>query len=582
MIKSFFLLLTRCYRLALPYGRVKLLAVLGLIFFNGLLQLIGVSSVFPFFALAADPERIRRSPVGIALLNLLPPMDTNQLMIIAGIFAILMLFTASIGSMVSDYLRIKYAFGLCHWLRQRIFASYARQPYSYFLKRNSAEMAQQLWDVQTFIGSVLMPVGEFLSRLVLVMLLLAGVFYVQPWIALGAFLLFGGFYFAVFVWLRPRTRAVGVALKEHEVGFAKNTLQFLNGIKTVFVHDKSRYFMDEAMVHSSQMGKYQSKTPIYSSGPRYLIEPIAFGSLVAIVIILAIQGRPFADILPNLSVMALAAYRLLPALQMLYGQLVNIASYNYTLTKIERELVGLEDRDVLPATVKLQTLPFEREIGLKNITFRYGGASAPVLSEFCLKIGKNESIGIAGPSGSGKSTLVDLMLGLHLPDSGSIHLDDLPITKSEISSWRSMIGYVPQDIYLMDDTIAANIAFGIDPSKIDPLRLREAAQGAQILEFIEKELPEGFQTAVGERGVRLSGGQRQRIGLARALYHNPQILILDEATSALDHNTEAAVMETINSLQGTLTIITIAHRLSTLERCDRIIRLEKGRITSSS
>ena len=582
MLSSFFKLLTRCYRLALPYGRLKLFGVLAMIMLNGLLQLVGVTSVFPFFSLAADPDRIRRSPVGSSLLHLLPPMDTNHLMVLTGLFAIVMLFTASIGSMVSDHLRIKYAFGLCHWLRKRIFASYARQPYSYFLRRNSAEMAQQLWDVQTFIGNVLMPVGEFLSRLVLVMLLLAGVFYVQPWIALGAFLLFGGFYFAVFVWLRPRTRAVGVALKEHEVGFAKNTLQFLNGIKTVFVHDKSSFFMDEAMVHSSQMGKYQSKTPIYSSGPRYLIEPIAFGSLVAIVIILAIQGRPFADILPNLSVMALAAYRLLPALQMLYGQLVNIASYNYTLTKIETELAGLEESDALPAAEKLKSLPFEREIRLENITFRYVGASVPVLSEFSLKIGKNESIGIAGPSGSGKSTLVDMMLGLHLPDSGSIHLDDLPITKSKIAAWRRMIGYVPQDIYLMDETIASNIAFGIDPEMIDHAALTEAAQGAQIFDFIEKELPEGFQTMVGERGVRLSGGQRQRIGLARALYHKPQILILDEATSALDHQTEAAVMETINKLQGTLTIITIAHRLSTLERCNRIIRLEKGKIISSN
>ena len=582
MLSSFFKLLTRCYRLALPYGRLKLFGVLAMIMLNGLLQLVGVTSVFPFFSLAADPDRIRRSPVGSSLLHLLPPMDTNHLMVLTGLFAIVMLFTASIGSMVSDHLRIKYAFGLCHWLRKRIFASYARQPYSYFLRRNSAEMAQQLWDVQTFIGNVLMPVGEFLSRLVLVMLLLAGVFYVQPWIALGAFLLFGGFYFAVFVWLRPRTRAVGVALKEHEVGFAKNTLQFLNGIKTVFVHDKSSFFMDEAMVHSSQMGKYQSKTPIYSSGPRYLIEPIAFGSLVAIVIILAIQGRPFADILPNLSVMALAAYRLLPALQMLYGQLVNIASYNYTLTKIETELAGLEESDALPAAEKLKSLPFEREIRLENITFRYVGASVPVLSEFSLKIGKNESIGIAGPSGSGKSTLVDMMLGLHLPDSGSIHLDDLPITKSKIAAWRRMIGYVPQDIYLMDETIASNIAFGIDPEMIDHAALTAAAQGAQIFDFIEKELPEGFQTMVGERGVRLSGGQRQRIGLARALYHKPQILILDEATSALDHQTEAAVMETINKLQGTLTIITIAHRLSTLERCNRIIRLEKGKIISSN
>ena len=199
-----------------------------------------------------------------------------------------------------------------------------------------------------------------------------------------------------------------------------------------------------------------------------------------------------------------------------------------------------------------------------------------MLKDFNLAIARNESVGVAGPSGSGKSTLVDLILGLHMPQAGVLRLDGVPLTEDNMASWRRMIGYVPQDIYLLDDSIEANIAFGVD--KVDPAALREAALGAQILDFIEKELPQGFQTHVGERGVRLSGGQRQRIGLARALYHRPQVLILDEATSALDNETERAVMETIHRLQGTLTIITIAHRLSTLERCDRIIRVANGKI----
>jgi ABC-type bacteriocin/lantibiotic exporter with double-glycine peptidase domain len=195
------------------------------------------------------------------------------------------------------------------------------------------------------------------------------------------------------------------------------------------------------------------------------------------------------------------------------------------------------------------------------------------VKDFHLAIRKNEAVGIAGPSGSGKSTLVDLLLGLHVPQSGRICVDDQPLSPANMPAWRHIIGYVPQDIYLLDDTVEANIAFGMDPKEVDPAALREAAQGAQILEFIEKELPHGFKTTVGERGVRLSGGQRQRIGLARALYHRPQVLILDEATSALDNQTELAVMETIHRLQGTLTIITIAHRLSTLERCDRVVRI---------
>ncbi len=582
MFFSFLRLLTRCYRMALPYGRLKLFAVLSLILFNGLLQLVGVTSVFPFFALAADPDRLRKSNFGGWLLHFFPPLSTNQLLVGAGCFAIAMLVFASLGSMVSEILRIRYAYGFCHWLRGRLFESYARQPYAFFLRRNSAELFQRLWDIQGFINTVLLPVGEILTRLVLVVLLVGTVFFVQPWSALGAMLVFGGFYLLVFLWLRPRTRAVSAGLQLHIVGFGKNTNQFLQGIKTVLVHGKSRHFMNRALEHSARIGQFQSKVQIYSNGPRYLIEPVAFGGLMAIVVVLALRGRSFTDILPNLTVMAFAGYRLLPALQLLYSQLVSVATNHYTLTQLETEVLVIEEEaaDIPPvATPSTTTLVFQKELRLENITFHYPGATAPLLENFNLTIARNESVGIAGPSGSGKSTLVDLMLGLHTPQAGAIRVDDETLTPINLTAWRQMIGYVPQDIYLLDDTIAANIAFGVEPSSVDPVALREAAQGAQILDFIEKELPLGFQTTVGERGVRLSGGQRQRIGLARALFHRPQVLILDEATSALDHQTELAVMETIHRLQGTLTIITIAHRLSTLERCNRVIRLENGRQT---
>jgi ATP-binding cassette subfamily C protein len=526
--------------------------------------------------------------------HLLPPLSTNHLLVVAGCFAIAMLVLASLGSIVSENLRIRYAYGFCHWLRQRVFESYAGQPYAFFLRRNSAELGQRLSDVQGFIQNVLLPVGEILTRLVLVALLVGAVFVVQPWVALGAVLVFGGFYLLVFLWLRPRTRAVGEGLQRHNVGFSKNTSQFIQGIKTVMVHGKSRHFIDSALEHSSRIGHFQSKIPIYSNGPRYLIEPVAFGGLMSIVVVLALRGKSFSDILPNLSVMAFAAYKLLPTLQLLYVQLVTVASNNYTLTQLEEEIFDIEKQTAktagtprngvltaqraAPTDQPVCPLSFKREIQLEGITFQYSGATAPILKDFHLAITKNESVGIAGPSGSGKSTLVDLVLGLHVPQTGVISLDGEPLAEGNMTSWRQMIGYVPQEIYLLDDTIASNIAFGVEPGMVDPAALREAAMGAQILDFIEKELPQGLQTNIGERGVRLSGGQRQRIGLARALYHRPQVLILDEATSALDHQTELAVMDTIHRLQGTLTIITIAHRLSTLERCNRIIRLENGKI----
>lgn len=572
MLSSFFKLLTRCYRLAVPYGRLKLFAVLGLILFNGVLQLVGVTSIFPFFALAADPERIRNSTFGRWFLHFLPPMDGNHLLVVAGCFSILMLVIASLGSIASEVIRIRYAYGFCHWLRKRLFESYSSRPYGFFLSRNSSDLGRRLGDVMTFIQSVLLPIGEIITRIVMVVLLVGTVFLVQPIVAIGSVILLGGFYLLVFLWIRPKTRRIGEGLKLHTSSFSKHSWQFLHGIKTVLVHGKSKYFIEKALDHSMAIGRFQGLIPIYSNGPRYMVEPIAFGGLVAIVIVLALQGRSFSDILPNLSVMALAAYRLLPTLQLLYGQLVTVAANNYTLTQLEEEILGLEKESELANSGIWvdRDLCFEKEIRFDNITFRYPISSPPILKDFNLTIPKNSSIGIAGPSGSGKSTLVDLILGLHSAEKGGITIDGAALSKKNMQSWRKMIGYVPQEIYLTDESLEDNIAFGIEI--IDQTALREAAEAAQILDFING-LPDGFKTKVGERGVRLSGGQRQRIGLARALYHKPKILILDEATSALDNQTEIAVMETIHHLQGKLTIITIAHRLTTLERCDKILKL---------
>ena len=576
MFHSFLGLLSRCYRLALPYGRFRLATVLGLIFLNGLLQLVGVSSVFPFFALAADPERIRNSAFGRWFLHVLPPMDNNRLLVVAGCFSILMLLLAGIGSLLSEVVRIRYAFGFSHWLRMRVLRSYAARDYAFFLRRNSADLNQRIQDIQSFTQNILQPVGEVLTRGVLVVLLFIGILTVQPRIALGASLILGGFYFIVFVIVRPRLRKVGEGLQKSNFGLGKEIYQFLHGIKTVMVQEKFSFFLDRASGHSQEIGRLQAMIPVFSNGPRYLIEPIAFSGLVAVVVILALEGRPFSDVLPNLTVMAFAGYRLIPAMQLLYGQLVIMAANHYTLNQLEEEIGNLE-REPAPSRIEgdLCCFDFSREIRFEKIAFSHEGATASVFEDFNLTVRKNESVGIAGPSGVGKSTLVDLLLGLHRPTSGKILIDGVPLDDGNLMAWHNMIGYVPQEIYLLDDSIEANIAFGIDPTMIDHGALLEAARAAQILDFIEKELPDRFATLVGDRGVRLSGGQRQRIGLARALYHRPEILILDEATSALDSATEEAVMKTVQGLHGKLTMFTVAHRLTTLEGCDHVVTLTK-------
>ena len=322
-----------------------------------------------------------------------------------------------------------------------------------------------------------------------------------------------------------------------------------------------------------------ARLPVFANSARYFVEPLAFGGLVVAVLLLAARGRDFSDILPNLGVMALAGYRLLPSLQLLYAQLTQVSSMRHAVDEVYDEFVAAETDKSLPRPISVQSVmpanPFRwnNNITLCEVLYRYPGTSRPALDGLSVVIPKNTSLGVIGPTGSGKSTFVDLLLGLYYPTAGEILIDGQPLTPTLVPSWRDSIGYVPQDIFLIDDTIARNIAFGLPDEKIDHARLREACAMAQILDFIKAELANGFDTTVGERGIRLSGGQRQRIGLARALYHRPSLLILDEATSALDVATEARLLNALRSLSGKLTMIVAAHRLSAVANCEQVIDL---------
>jgi ABC-type multidrug transport system fused ATPase/permease subunit len=320
-----------------------------------------------------------------------------------------------------------------------------------------------------------------------------------------------------------------------------------------------------------------ARVPIVANSARYLIEPLAFGGLVLAIIVLAARGRDFSDILPNLGVMAVAGYRLIPTLQLLYGQVTQFTSMRYSLDEVFEEFAAAEQKEGSDNAAILLRKPrpiqWQDAITLNAVSFTYPGTNRPVLDRFSVTIQKNTSIGFIGPTGSGKSTLIDLLLGLHRPSSGQVLVDGQPLTPGLIPSWQATIGYVPQEIFLIDDTITRNIAFGVPDNEIDDARLQEVCVMAQILDFIETELRDGFQATVGDRGVRLSGGQRQRLGLARALYHRPSLLLLDEATSALDTATEAKLLEALRSLTGKLTIVMATHRLSAIGGYDELIDL---------
>ena len=576
-------LIRRVLFLARPYGRAKLVLIFSLSFAQALFQVIGITSIFPFLAIAADPDRIRRSHFGTRFLSLFPPMDNRQLLFVTGVIAIAGLFASNAVNLLAEYARTRYTQNFGHWLRVRLLRRMASQPYTYFLQRNSGDLLKKiLGDVANYTGGVLLPLLDTVARGLTAALLLATLFLVQPVIALSSAIVLGGFYVIIFRLLARKRREVDENLRTSVGGLFREAQQMLGGIKPVKVHRAEEHFLSRFSHHSVILAQMHARMPIFTNSARYLVEPLAFGGLVLAVLLLAMRGRDFSDILPNLGVMALAGYRLLPSLQLLYGQLTQISSVRHALDEVYDEFVTAETDASAPSRISGDAFrpatPFHwREgITLREVTFRYPGASRPALDGLSLTILKNSSVGVIGPTGSGKSTLVDLLLGLYQPTAGEILIDGRPLRPELVPSWQASIGYVPQDIFLIDDTIARNVAFGLPDNEIDPAPLREACAMAQLLDFIETEVPASFDTIVGERGIRLSGGQRQRIGLARALYHRPSLLILDEATSALDMATEARLLEALRSLAGKLTMVVAAHRLSAVANCDQLIDLANG------
>jgi len=576
-------LIRRVLFLARPYGRAKLAAVFSLSFAQALFQVVGITSIFPFLAIAADPDRIRRSHFGMRFLELFPPMENRQLLLITGTIAIAGLVASNAVNSLAEYARTLYTQNFAHWLRVRLLRRMASQPYTYFLHRNSGDLLKKiLGDVANYTTGVLLPLLDTVARVLTAALLLATLFLVQPVIALSAAIVLGGFYVITFRLLARKRREVDENLRISVTGLFREAQQMLGGIKPVKVHRAEEHFLSRFAKHSVVVAQMSARLPVLGGITRYLVEPLAFGGLVAAVLLLAIRGRDFSDILPNLGVMALAGYRLLPSLQILYSQLTQVSALRHAVDEVYDEFVAAETDKSIPPEIISETLApakplrWSDVITLREVSFRYPAGVRPVLDGFSLTIPKNTSLGIIGPTGSGKSTFVDLLLGLYHPTAGEILIDGRRLTPELVPSWQASIGYVPQDIFLIDDTIARNVAFGLPDNEIDRARLREACATAQLLDFIEAELPDGFNTNIGERGIRLSGGQRQRIGLARSLYHRPSLLILDEATSALDMATEAKLLDALRSLTGKLTMVVAAHRLSVVENCDQLIDLRSN------
>jgi ABC-type multidrug transport system fused ATPase/permease subunit len=544
-------------------------------------QVAGVTSIFPFLALAADPDQARHSEVGRRWLAILPAMDNTSLIFTAGIAAIGLLLLSNLINLLSEVARVRYGHEFGHWLRLRLLRHLASQPYSFFLANNSSLLLKKVAsNVFSYVQGVLLPLLDSIARLLSILLLLGFVCWVDPLIAAVAGGSLGGFYLIAFRYVNRRLMTASDGLKEAERWSWHEAGQLLGGIKPVKVQRAEEFFINRFAQHSLQQARLMIWLPVYSNGPRYLIEPLAFGGLVAAVLFMAAQGRTLTAILPTLGVIALAGYRLIPTLQLLYGQIAQLRAMTHHLDEIYDEFASVEADSSTPSFSTVAPLPLKHSLHLERVAFSYHAEARPVIEDATLTIARNSSVAFVGRSGCGKSTLLDIILGLHQPTAGAVFVDGKPLTPALIPAWLASIGYVPQDIFLIDDTIAANIALGVPEDRIDYAWLEQVCVMAQIHDFVTGELPDGLCTIVGERGSRLSGGQRQRIGLARALYGKPQILVLDEATSALDHATETSLLEALSALRGSLTMVVVTHRLSSIQNYDCVYTISSGHVVA--
>jgi ABC-type multidrug transport system fused ATPase/permease subunit len=485
------------------------------------------------------------------------------------------LVTSIVIKVFTTFLQIRFVKMLEYSIGKRLLEGYLNQPYSWFLNRNSSDLAKNiLSEVNHVIEVAIYPSAELIAKSIVAISLIILLIIIDIKLAfLITFSLIGVYGLTYFFFRNFINRIGEERLKSNRLRF-RSVDQAFGSIKDVKLRGSEensiKLFSNSAYNFARSVTSAQMTTLL----PRFILEGIAFSGTMLILLYLISQKGSLNNALPIISVYVFAGYRLMPSMQQIYSSFTYLKYIGSSLDNLSDEIKNLK---AFSLNQDKNILPINKTITLKNIYYHYPSSSHSYLKDININISAKSIVGLVGPTGSGKTTLVDIILGLLEPQKGTLEIDEKVITRHNLRNWQRSIGYVPQHIYLSDDTIAANIAFGLDHKNINQDQVEKTSKITKLDEFID-ELPKKYQTTIGENGVRLSGGQRQRIGIARALYHNPQVLILDEATSALDNETEQVVMNAINNLGKDITIILIAHRLNTVKNCDIIFKLERGNL----
>lgn len=554
--------------------------------FNGLIEMFSVASVVPFLGVAANPGLIQDNSYLRTVYDFFGFSGSREFLLALGFALIFAIFLSNLSNAFFTWFNLRFTWSINESLSVRLIQRYMTLPYVAFIQRNSADLQKNIQtEVMEVATNVINPLLVLMNKGIALFLTITLLVAIDPLLASVVGVIFATVYILMYVGVKKALTTIGQhSLADNEAKF-RAISEALGVFKIAKLLHLEPYFIRRFSIAAARFCRNQSKRMTISQLPRFAVETVAFTVMIGICLFIIGVKPSFGEAIPIIGVYAFAAYRIMPGMQQVYSSFSVLRSCWPHVTYLNDEFeFGAEARNavkkhrlVVPALDE-KPMPL---VKFRAVTYRYPNARSTTIDEMSFSIFLNTTVGFIGETGSGKSTTIDLILGILTPDAGTIFVDGEALLVNNLEAWQKSIGYVPQDIYLTDSTIAENIAFGMDPRDVDMEQVKKCCELANIASFIEKELAHQYQTTVGERGVRLSGGQRQRIGIARALYYDPKLLVFDEATSALDSETERSVMDAIGKFFRQKTIIIIAHRLTTLEKCDTIFKIDKGRIVDS-
>jgi ABC-type multidrug transport system fused ATPase/permease subunit len=547
------------------------------ILLSAILDVLGIASIIPLIALLSSPNLIESNLLINKIYIFLNFNDPQVFLFYVAVFFFITFVISMVVKAVVIFFQLRFCLMCEYSIGKRLLQNYLYQPYSWFLNQHSSDLAKNILSaVSQVINQALLPIFNLISQCLVASIIIAFLCLIDFKLALIVSFALGVTYAITYLLFRNILNRNGLERVRNDQDRYIALSNAFGSIKETKLRNLEHFYIKNFSVPAQNLAKTQASAQLISQLPRQLFETMAFGGMLLIILYLIRKYNNFTATIPILSLYAFAGYRLMPALQQIYSAFSSLRFANAAVNSVYKKQLVNNDINIVK-----EKLHFKNEICLKNIIYHYPKSSKTNLNNISIKIPAKSTVGIVGITGSGKTTLVDIILGLLEPQNGTVAVDKTIINKNNLASWQNNIGYVPQQIFLTDQSVSSNIAFGVNPELIDHEVVKNVSKVANLHDFVINELPEKYDTIIGERGVRLSGGQRQRMGIARALYHNPSVLILDEATNALDNLTEKSVMDAMCNLSNKITIILVAHRLSTVKKCNNIFLMNQGKIIAS-